>query len=59
MEYDEDDEYDELHDPVPCWKCGGEGFEIICVDDLCHGAGHCMHGDGEAMCPLCKGDGYL
>lgn len=55
----EDEDYDDYRDPVTCWKCGGDGFLIVCVDDLCHGTGHCMHGDGEVECPLCGGDGYL
>ena len=54
-----DDDYGDYEGPVTCWKCGGDGFLIVCVDDLCHGAGHCMHGDGEALCPECKGDGHL
>ena len=39
-----------------CWNCGGEGFILVCCDDLCHGAGYCMHGDGEVTCPTCKGE---
>lgn len=51
--------YDEADDPYPtCWKCGGEGFVVVCIDDMCRGAGECMHGDGEQICPVCKGD-YL
>lgn len=40
-----------------CWRCGGAGWEITCIDDLCHGAGECMHGDGEEPCPVCNKDG--
>jgi hypothetical protein len=39
-----------------CWKCDGRGYIITCCDDLCHGQDYCMHGDGEVMCPLCKGE---
>ena len=42
-----------------CWNCGGEGFIVVCIDDLCVGSGHCMHGDGEDICPECDGDGVL
>lgn len=30
-----------------CPICGGRG--VTCIDDLCRGAGYCMHGDGN--CP--------
>lgn len=39
-----------------CWKCGGEGFIVVCVDDMCRGSGHCIHGDGEEACPVCLDD---
>lgn len=39
-----------------CWRCGGDGFILTCWDDLCHGAGYCMHGDGEEVCPECGGE---
>lgn len=39
-----------------CWRCGGDGFILTCCDDLCHGAGYCMHGDGEEVCPECGGE---
>jgi hypothetical protein len=40
-----------------CHHCGGEGFILTCVDDLCHGQGWCMHGDGEVTCMFCQGEG--
>ena len=40
-----------------CHTCGGEGFILVCIDDLCHGVGYCIHGDGEDVCPDCHGDG--
>jgi len=49
---DGDDDFDDL----PCGRCHGEGFLLVCVDDMCHGLGYCMHGDGEIVCPSCKGD---
>jgi hypothetical protein len=58
--YSDDDGYDgDYRDPVTCWACGGEGFEIICCDDLCHGVGYCIHGDGERTCRECHGEGVL
>jgi hypothetical protein len=39
-----------------CPRCDNAGFILICPDDICQGAGECMHGDGEIMCPVCKGD---
>jgi hypothetical protein len=39
-----------------CPACGGEGIIITCCDDMCIGAGHCFHGDGEMLCPTCGGD---
>lgn len=53
----ERDGYNDDDDPGPCWQCGGEGFMIVCCDDLCHGQGWCMHGDGHETCPTCKGEG--
>lgn len=49
----------EYRDSVTCWRCGGEGIEVFCVDDLCHGAGFCIHGDGDGPCRECHGDGVL
>lgn len=36
-----------------CQTCGGAGFLVTCIDDLCRGAGECMHGDGMGSCPDC------
>ena len=38
-----------------CQWCGGQGFIVVCIDDMCRGAGECMHGDGEIACPDCGG----
>lgn len=55
---DEDDgEY--LGELVTCWRCGGEGMEITCCDDICHGVGYCIHGDGQRFCPTCHGEGAI
>lgn len=42
-----------------CWKCHGEGWLITCIDDICHGSGHCMHTDGEELCAVCGGEGWI
>ena len=42
-----------------CERCGGEGIIITCCDDMCNGIGHCIHGDGEEVCPDCYGEGTI
>lgn len=42
-----------------CARCDNEGEIMICPDDMCRGAGECMHGDGMAICPACHGESYL
>jgi hypothetical protein len=42
-----------------CWKCGGEGSVIVCVDDMCRACGDCIHGDGEDVCNVCFGEGEV
>ncbi len=42
-----------------CLRCDGEGIIITCCDDLCVGIGHCIHGDGEEVCPECNGEGEI
>jgi len=44
---DDDDAY--------CYRCDNTGWIMICPDDMCRGAGECMHGDGMIVCPDCKG----
>lgn len=47
-----------IYDTEPiCNTCMGEGKIVTCCDDLCVGAGECMHGDGESICPECHGKG--
>ena len=48
---DEDLDYEDTVDG--CWKCGGQGFTVVCVDDICRGLGYCIHGDGEEPCSEC------
>lgn len=52
-DFDEDEYDDDYLDG--CNTCGGRGWLIVCVDDMCQGAGECMHGDGEIPCPDCDG----
>lgn len=44
---------------VPCPNCDGEGFVIVCPDDLCQNSGECIHGDGEVECRQCMGSGWV
>lgn len=39
-----------------CYRCDNNGTILICPDDMCHGLGYCIHGDGEVICPECKGN---
>lgn len=43
-------------DDEGCYLCGGRGYILTCIDDLCRGAGECMHGYGEQPCPACCGE---
>lgn len=55
-DHDFDDDYDDCYyDDGYCDYCNSEGFVVTCIDDLCRAAGECMHGDGETICPICKG----
>lgn len=38
-----------------CPTCNGIG--VVCIDDMCRGAGECIHGDG--WCPECGGEGFV
>jgi hypothetical protein len=40
-------------DSDACEQCHGEQRIVVCLDDLCRGAGVCMHSDGERPCPAC------
>ncbi len=45
-----------------CNRCAGseiEGMVLTCLDDICRGLGHCIHGDGWDVCPDCKGKGWI
>jgi hypothetical protein len=47
----EPDDFDDYEGSDGCYICGGAGFVVTCIDDMCRGAGECMHGDGESPCP--------
>ena len=51
----DDDFYD---DDNTCPHCEGEGLVIDCCDDMCHGAGYCIH-NSYANCPHCRGTGEI
>jgi hypothetical protein len=48
-------DYDEDEGCERCERCGGKGYIVTCIDDMCRGADECMHGDGEMPCPSCGG----
>ena len=48
---------DEDDTDLACGRCYGTGEILVCPDDLCRGAGECMHGDGTITCPACEGLG--
>ncbi len=54
-ESDGDDDYPTDNEDPYCYRCDCKGMILICIDDLCRGAGDCIHGDGWAVCPDCKG----
>lgn len=57
---DEQDFDDDWFDDEPyCDACDEFGMYVICPDDLCHSGSGCIHGDGEIICPYCKGKGKL
>lgn len=50
-----DDEYCDDSEGDYCCECGGDGWIVTCCDDICHGVGYCIHGDGMQMC-ACNDD---
>jgi hypothetical protein len=44
----DDDEF--FDDDGYCDECGGSGWLMECCDDICHGLGYCIHGDGDVIC---------
>lgn len=54
---------DEGDGPYVCENCQGEGVEMSCCDDLCHGQGYCMFNPPRKgcykTCSECKGTGEV
>lgn len=48
MGFDSNDDW--IDDEGDCQECGGEGWFVTCIDDMCRGLGYCIHGDGMRMC---------
>lgn len=42
-----------------CYECGGRGYVVTCIDDLCHGQEECIHGDPPTPCRVCNPKGEL
>lgn len=40
-----------------CYDCGGRGWKVVCIDDLCHGEDECIHGDPPVPCRTCNRKG--
>lgn len=64
MTIQEHDDEDYERDPdyrssAGCYHCGGRGWLVTCIDDLCHGQDECIHGDPPTPCPVCNKDGEL
>jgi hypothetical protein len=54
-DFDEDEDPD-FEPEYGCNTCMGSGFIVVCINDMCRGAGECLHGDGEIVCPECNGE---
>lgn len=49
--------YCEPDDYSGCSSCGGRGWFVDCIDDLCHGQDYCIHGDPPSPCFECNRKG--
>lgn len=58
---DDSDMYegDEHERTSGCYECGGRGWKIVCIDDLCHGMDECIHGDPPIPCSNCNPKGLI
>ena len=56
MTTNEEDYYDDEYWQHDCHRCDSTGMILVCPDDMCRGLGYCIHGDGEIVCPVCKGE---
>jgi hypothetical protein len=48
---------DDGYDNSGCYECGGRGYFVDCIDDLCHGGDECIHGDPPRPCRTCNPKG--
>lgn len=44
---------------MDCPDFCNDGIIVVCCDDLCANSDYCIHGDGYAICPTCKGEGEI
>lgn len=51
-----EDEHDH-DDERACYECGGRGYVVTCIDDLCDGGDECIHGDPPTPCKNCNPKG--
>jgi hypothetical protein len=58
MHEERDEQFDYDDGSYGCPHCE-DGQILVCIDDMCRGAGECFHGDGYATCPHCKGTGEI
>ena len=56
-DWPEPDEREEYVGERYCWDCGGRGWKITCIDDLCYGNDECIHGDQPTPCSTCNRNG--
>lgn len=47
----------DVSDGGSCYDCGGRGWNVTCIDDLCHGQDYCIHGDPPTPCRNCNAEG--
>lgn len=52
------EDYDDYDDGSDCYNCGGGGWFVDCIDDMCHGQDECIHGDPPSPCRVCNADGH-
>ena len=52
----EAEDFEDFYDDA-CPDCHDEGWVVVCIDDICHGQGWCMHGDGDMPCSTCNDEG--
>jgi hypothetical protein len=52
------DGFEPLESDDGCFNCGGWGWQVTCIDDMCHGQDECIHGDPPRPCRYCNADGF-